>query len=209
MHLGCGNIVAKKLDYFLKGGEDITGGIKMEVVLLFTGHLFICAVWAILMFASLFIIMSAGELGAVISQIVRAVLMIIFGSYCVYNILPQHGIETNVFAVGIMWLLVYLPAFIEGRFTDRGQGYDNLSNVSAQASESQSNARMEEFIQFGGIVILLLFSKSIYGAISGPDGLDTIFNFLFSSQIVIILLGCIGAVWLGWNWVTFILSRKN
>jgi hypothetical protein len=181
----------------------------MDVVLMFTGHLFICAVWAILMFASIIIIMNAGELGPLISQIVRSVLMIIFGSYCVYSILPQQGIETNVFAVGIMWLLVYIPAFIEGRFTDKGQGYDDLSNISAQNSESQSNARMEEIIQFGAIIILLLFSKSIYEALSGPEGLDTIFSFLFSSQIVIIILGCIGAVWLGWNWVTYILSRKR
>ena len=185
------------------------GGKSMEVVLLFTGHLFICAVWAIVMFASIFIIMSAGELGPLISQIVRAIFMIIFGSYCVYNILPQHGIETNVFAVCIMWLLVYLPAFIEGRFIDRGQGYDDLSNVASQNAVSQSNARTEEIIQFGAIVVLLLFSKSIYETVSGPEGLDTIFNFLFSSQIVIIILGCIGAVWLGWNWVTYILSRKR
>ena len=182
----------------------------MEVLLLLTGHLMVCTVWVIIMFACMIFLLEGGfyNLAPFISMLARAILMIGFSSIITHQVLPMHGIETNTFAVGIMWLLVYLPAFVEGRFIDRGQGFDELSNISAQHSLNQDAGRVEEIIQFGSIIIFLLFSKGINSFFVG-DGWPKVINFLFSSQIVIIILGCIGAVWLGWNWVTFILSRKR
>ena len=56
-----------------------------------------------------------------------------------------------------MWLITYIPTFIEGRYQDKGEGYDPLANYESQRPEAQQNARREEYIQFGSILTFIIY----------------------------------------------------
>ena len=104
----------------------------MEVLLLLTGHLMVCTIWVIILFFSYIFLMKEWGLYSLapdLSMLVRALLMVCCASIMTYQVLPMHSIETNTFAVGIMWLLVYMPTFVEGRFIARGQGLDEDFNI--------------------------------------------------------------------------------
>ena len=102
----------------------------------------VATVWFItLLLSVLFIILFKG--GAEIMQYLSAAIRIVILCYFTYEIFDIHNAYGNSILVGAMWLITYIPTFIEGRYQDKGEGYDPLANYESQRPEAQQNARRE------------------------------------------------------------------